>query len=110
MRAAWESVAEFIGKAISIEEDIESNEIAVGKRFIAQKDARGNPLGAWALYVTDNLDNGRGIRFRVQIAGTIRIAPRHRIRNNRHVILEFQPRGTAARRAASTASGTTVIE
>jgi DEAD/DEAH box helicase domain-containing protein len=60
VRAAWESVAEFIGKAISIEEDIESNEIAVGKRFIAQKDARGNPLGAWALYVTDNLDNGAG--------------------------------------------------
>lgn len=59
-RAAWESVAEFIGKAIAIEEDIESNEIAVGKRFIPQKDTSGNPLGAWALYVTDNLDNGAG--------------------------------------------------
>ncbi len=60
VRAAWESVAEFIGKSIAIEEDIESNEIAVGKRFFVQEDASNNPIGGWALYVTDSLDNGAG--------------------------------------------------
>ncbi|MGH8336397.1 MAG: hypothetical protein ACRETL_06150, partial [Gammaproteobacteria bacterium] len=59
-RAAWASVAEFVGKAISIEEDIESNEIAVGKRYFPSLDSAGNPLGSWALFVTDNLDNGAG--------------------------------------------------
>jgi hypothetical protein len=59
-RAAWSSVAEFVGKAISIEEDIESNEIAVGKRYFPSIDRAGNPLGSWALFVTDNLDNGAG--------------------------------------------------
>jgi hypothetical protein len=60
VRAAWESVAEFIGKSIAIEEDIESNEIAVGKRFFVQEDANKSPIGGWALYVTDSLDNGAG--------------------------------------------------
>jgi hypothetical protein len=59
-RAAWESVAEFVAKAIAIEEDIESNEIAVGKRYFAQEDSNKNPIGGWALYVTDSLDNGAG--------------------------------------------------
>src|ERR1700730_5861386 len=60
VRAAWESVAEFVGKSITIREDIEPSEITVGKRFIGSVDAAGAPLNTWALYVSDNLDNGAG--------------------------------------------------
>jgi len=60
VRAAWESVAEFVGKSITVREDIEPSEITVGKRFIGSVDAAGAPLNTWALYVSDNLDNGAG--------------------------------------------------
>jgi DEAD/DEAH box helicase domain-containing protein len=60
VRAAWESLAEIVGKSITIREDIEPSEIAVGKRFILSTDAAGAPLNAWALLVSDNLDNGAG--------------------------------------------------
>jgi DEAD/DEAH box helicase domain-containing protein len=60
VRAAWESLAEIVGKSITILEDIEPSEISVGKQFIASKDATGAPLNSWALIVSDNLDNGAG--------------------------------------------------
>ena len=79
VRAAWESLAEIVGKNITIREDIEPSEIAVGKRFIASEDAGGAPLNTWAIYVSDNLDNGAGysssyrsaIRFAELLDGTL---------------------------------------
>jgi hypothetical protein len=60
VRAAWESIAELVGKAITMREDIEPTEIGVGKRFISSVDESGAPLNSWALLVSDNLDNGAG--------------------------------------------------
>jgi hypothetical protein len=60
VRSAWDSAAEMIGKAITILEDIESSEISIGKRFVPGQDAAGGPLRAWAILISDNLDNGAG--------------------------------------------------
>lgn len=60
VRAAWESVAEIVGKSITIREDIDPSEITVGKRFVIATDAGGAPIGGWGLFVSDNLDNGAG--------------------------------------------------
>jgi hypothetical protein len=60
VKAAWESIAEIVGKSITIREDIEPNEISVGRRFILSEDALGAPLNTWGLIVSDNLDNGAG--------------------------------------------------
>lgn len=60
VRAAWESFAELIGKEISLREDIEPSEISVGKKFVSWKDQNGRDIGGWAVFVTDNLDNGAG--------------------------------------------------
>jgi DEAD/DEAH box helicase domain-containing protein len=60
VRAAWESAAELIGKAIIIREDIEPSEISVGKRFFQATDHTGAPLRSWAVLISDNLDNGAG--------------------------------------------------
>jgi DEAD/DEAH box helicase domain-containing protein len=60
VRAAWQSLAELVAKAITLREDIEPNEISVGRKFAARKDALGNTVGGWAIFVTDNLDNGAG--------------------------------------------------
>lgn len=60
VKAAWDSLAELVGKEISLNEDIELNEISVGKKFILNKDLDGADIGSWAIFVTDNLDNGAG--------------------------------------------------
>jgi DEAD/DEAH box helicase domain-containing protein len=60
IRAAWQSLAELVGKAITLREDIEPSEISVGRKFAARKDSLGNSVGGWAIFVTDNLDNGAG--------------------------------------------------
>ena len=58
--SAWESVAEIVGKAITLAEDIDPSEISVGKRFIRSTDTGGAAIRGWALFVSDNLDNGAG--------------------------------------------------
>jgi Lhr-like helicase len=58
--SAWESVAEIVGKGITLAEDIDPSEISVGKRFIRGVDAGGASARGWALFVSDNLDNGAG--------------------------------------------------
>lgn len=60
VKAAWESFAELIGKEISLKEDIEASEISVGKKFVPWKDQAGREIGGWAVFVSDNLDNGAG--------------------------------------------------
>jgi hypothetical protein len=60
VKASWESLAELVGRAIAIREDIEPRELAVGKRYWRHQDAAGRPLGGWAIFVSDNLDNGAG--------------------------------------------------
>ncbi|MGE0188130.1 MAG: DEAD/DEAH box helicase [Steroidobacteraceae bacterium] len=60
VRAAWESLAELIGKTIVLREDIEATEISVGKQFIPAVDIYGAPMNSWAIVVSDNLDNGAG--------------------------------------------------
>lgn len=60
VRAAWDSAAELVGKAITIREDIEPTEISISKRFIPGLDSAGNLLNSWALAISDNLDNGAG--------------------------------------------------
>ncbi|WP_415062094.1 DEAD/DEAH box helicase [Bdellovibrio sp.] len=60
VRAAWESFAELVGKEISLREDIETSEISVGKKFVSMQDSAGREIGGWAVFVTDNLDNGAG--------------------------------------------------
>lgn len=60
VRAAWESLAELIGKEISLREDIEASEISVGKKYVPWNDSEGREIGGWAVFVTDNLDNGAG--------------------------------------------------
>ena len=58
--SAWESAAEIVGRGITLAEDIDPSEISVGKRFIRGFDAGGAPARGWALFVSDNLDNGAG--------------------------------------------------
>lgn len=60
VKAAWDSLAELVGKEITLREDIEASEISVGKKFMKTTDQRGNEIGGWAVFVTDNLDNGAG--------------------------------------------------
>jgi hypothetical protein len=60
VRAAWQSVAELIGKAITLQEDIEPSEISVGRKYSSWTDSAGGEIGGWAVFVTDNLDNGAG--------------------------------------------------
>jgi len=60
VRAAWQSLAELIAKAITIQEDIEPNEVSVGRKFTSWTDSGGRGIGGWAVFVTDNLDNGAG--------------------------------------------------
>jgi len=60
VKAAWESLAEIVGKGITLHQDIDPSEIAVGKQYIEGADAAGEKIGAWGLFVSDNLDNGAG--------------------------------------------------
>ncbi len=60
VKSAWESLAELIGKEISLKEDIDPNELSVGKKYVKWTDSNGKAMGGWALFVTDNLDNGAG--------------------------------------------------
>ncbi len=60
VKAAWESLAELIGKEITLVEDIEANEISVGKKYVPFTDSVGREIGGWAVFVSDNLDNGAG--------------------------------------------------
>jgi len=60
VRAAWESLAEIVGKSISLLQDIEPSEISVGRSFHPTQDANGAPLNSWAISISDTLDNGAG--------------------------------------------------
>jgi DEAD/DEAH box helicase domain-containing protein len=60
VRAAWESFAEMVGKALTISLDIEPNEIAVGKKLSLKSDSGDSDYKVWTLYAIDNLDNGAG--------------------------------------------------
>lgn len=60
VKAAWDSVAELLGKEILLLEDIEPGEISVGRKYTTWRDSAGAEIGGWAAYVTDNLDNGAG--------------------------------------------------
>ena len=71
VKSAWDSLAELIGKQISLVEDIEPNEISVGKKFILNKDLSGNGIGSWAIFVTDTLDNGAGYASSYSSAGKL---------------------------------------
>ncbi len=59
-RAAFDSLAELIAKEISITQDIEPNEISVGRKFVFWTDPSGNQTSGWSIFVSDNLDNGAG--------------------------------------------------
>jgi DEAD/DEAH box helicase domain-containing protein len=60
VKAAWESLAELVGRAITLRQDIESNEISVGRKYVPGEDSSGRRIGGWGLFITDNLDNGAG--------------------------------------------------
>lgn len=60
VKAAWDSLAELIGKEISLREDIEPGEVSVGKKYCTWQDSSGADIGGWAVFVSDNLDNGAG--------------------------------------------------
>ena len=60
VKASWQSLSEIIGRQISLIEDIEPSEISVGKRFIRWEGPEKTQIGGWAIFVTDNLDNGAG--------------------------------------------------
>jgi DEAD/DEAH box helicase domain-containing protein len=57
LKSAWRSLAEILGKAIVLKEDIEPNEISVGIRFEPVGDSQHY---TWSVFVADNLDNGAG--------------------------------------------------
>ncbi len=59
-KAAWASLAEIVGKGITLHQDIDPSEITVGRQYIEGDDAAGKKIGAWGLFVSDNLDNGAG--------------------------------------------------
>ncbi len=59
IHAAWLSVAEILGRAIILYEDVEATEISVGTRY----EPKENPdIGQdlWSVFIADNLDNGAG--------------------------------------------------
>lgn len=60
VKAAWESLAELTGRAITLLQDIEPNEISVGRKYFEGKDMSGRTIGGWAIFISDNLDNGAG--------------------------------------------------
>ena len=60
VKSAWDSLAELIGKQITLLEDIEQTEVSVGKKFIRMDDQNGNQIGGWSIFITDVLDNGAG--------------------------------------------------
>ena len=62
VNAAWDSLSELIAKQISILEDFEPGEISVGRIF-SNYIQDGMPVPGWALYVSDNLDNGAGYAY-----------------------------------------------
>ena len=60
VKAAFDSLAELIAKEISLSQDIETGEISVGRKYSSWTDSNGSTIGGWALFVSDNLDNGAG--------------------------------------------------
>ncbi|MBX9671710.1 MAG: DEAD/DEAH box helicase [Candidatus Obscuribacterales bacterium] len=61
VQSAWFSLAEILGKAIVLKEDIEPNEISVGVRYDSVVDPlQGLKQDGWAVFIADNLDNGAG--------------------------------------------------
>jgi DEAD/DEAH box helicase domain-containing protein len=61
LRSAWISLAELLGKAIVLREDIEPTEISVGVRFELLDDpTTGERQHLWGVFIADNLDNGAG--------------------------------------------------
>lgn len=60
VKSAWDSLAVIIGNGITLLEDIEPNEIAIGKKYCLSKASSGREIGGWEVFVTDTLDNGAG--------------------------------------------------
>lgn len=58
--AAWDSFAEILGRTITLIEDIEPSELAVGKKLWRRSSGDGTQITNWAAFVIDNLDNGAG--------------------------------------------------
>ena len=65
IRGAWRSLAELVGRAITMKEDIEPTEVSVGIRPLIENDELGNSIPmSWAVFVADTLDNGAGYSSR----------------------------------------------
>lgn len=64
--AAWDSFAEIIGRTITLIEDIEPSELAVGKKLWRRSNNDGTQVTNWAAFVIDNLDNGAGYSSKYQ--------------------------------------------
>jgi len=60
VQAAWSSLAEILGKAIILREDIEPSEISVGIRYEPDKSVSTSKHDLWSVFIADNLDNGAG--------------------------------------------------
>jgi DEAD/DEAH box helicase domain-containing protein len=61
VRAAWNSLAEILGKAIVLSEDIEPAEISVGVQYSPrQQDVTRRRRDGWKIFIADSLDNGAG--------------------------------------------------
>lgn len=58
--AAWDSLAEILGRTITLIEDIEPSELAVGKKLWRRLGDNGEQIVNWAAFIVDNLDNGAG--------------------------------------------------
>jgi hypothetical protein len=60
VQAAWASLAEILGKAIILREDIEPSEISVGIRYECDDSNTSVRRDLWSVFIADNLDNGAG--------------------------------------------------
>ncbi len=58
--SAWESVAEILGRTITLIEDIEPSELAVGKKIWRRNTQDGDQTTNWSTFIIDSLDNGAG--------------------------------------------------
>ncbi|MBK8204965.1 MAG: hypothetical protein IPK68_22605 [Bdellovibrionales bacterium] len=58
--AGWDSLAEILGRTITLLEDIEPSELAVGKKLWRRQMDDGQSVLNWAAFIVDNLDNGAG--------------------------------------------------
>ncbi len=58
--AAWDSLAEILGRTITLIEDIEPSELSVGKKLWRRTGENGEQVVNWSAFIIDTLDNGAG--------------------------------------------------